>query len=1036
MLLLLHCFNANAQTNSSFQHLSIENGLSDNMVHCITQDAQGFIWIGTPDGLNKFNGYSTKIFRQSDSDSSSIPFHYISCSFRDKSNRLWFGGNGLMVCDPVKEKFKHYYYKKNEPNSLGNNDVTAVAQDEHGQIWVGTRQGLFALNESKENFTKYLHDTTGSIHDVYSYNRIIEIVPDNKGNLWIATLNGFYKFSISNHEFTPFLQDKIKSNSLLGNTISSLAFDKEGKLWLAVDDSGLCVFDIQKNQLVKFSSANSYNNFPARSISKIFCDSKGKIWITTYYDGVVVFNPSTNEWFKYLNDQFDSESLADNKTLSAFEDQSGMVWIGTESRGVDRISPIPSKFKRYITQPGKVNSLSEKDITAVCEDSQNNLWIGSKNGLIFFNRKNNSFEIMKHDEKNENSLSHNHIYALAKDAIDNLWIATEKGLNYFNTKTNNWTHYYHQQSDSNSIPSNEVYEVFIKSNGTIWAGTSGGICRLNIDKNTIDHRYNNTEIQKLIPEYYTSIYESSNHNIWLSTSRAGIYLVDDSFKIILTDLGLNNFNARKAFQFTNDANGNTWIASSNGLFYFDVQTNKINRVLTDSIIDVAELLSIAISENHNIWFATANGLFLAVLDNNNQVESITGFNSSDGLQSNSFNPQAALKLSSGELFFGGLNGFNLFKPENISYNSFIPPVQLTRFKIFDKDFRFANSKSATEIKLNYYQNFFSFEMGAMSFDHPEKNQYAYQLEGFDEKMIYNGTNHFASYTNVPPGKYTLHIIASNNDGVWNKTGTRISIVIIPPFWKTNWFRIISIIALLSLISLIYFLRIRKIKLDAEKASEINKKIAEARLTALRAQMNPHFIFNSLNSIQQFISASEKEEALKYLSRFSKLIRLVLQNADKNEIKLSDELNMLEFYLQLEALRFSNKFSFHFTIDTNVNPDAIEIPTMLLQPYIENAVVHGLLNQELNGHLELTLNRNNNKLICTIEDNGIGREAAAIIKNKKFVRHESLGMKVTEERMQMLEQVINKKAIITVHDLKDENQNATGTKVIIEIEIDD
>lgn len=353
LILLLCCFNASAQTNISFQHLSIENGLSNNTVSCITQDAQGFIWIGTPDGLNKFIGYSIKILRQSDSDSSSVPFHNISCSFRDKSNRLWFGGNGLMVCDPSKEKFKHYYNDKNNPKSLGNNDVTAFAQDEHGQIWVGTRQGLFGFNESTETFTEYLHDTIGSVQDVYSYNRIIEIAPDYKGNLWIATLNGFYKFSISTHEFTPFLQDKIKSNSLLGNTISSLAFDKEGKLWLAVDDSGLCVFDIQKNQLANFSSTNSYNNFPARSISKIFCDSKGKIWITTFYDGVVIYNPSTNEWFKYLNDQFDSESLADNKTLSIFEDQSGMIWIGTESRGVDRISPTPSKFACYTPQPEK-----------------------------------------------------------------------------------------------------------------------------------------------------------------------------------------------------------------------------------------------------------------------------------------------------------------------------------------------------------------------------------------------------------------------------------------------------------------------------------------------------------------------------------------------------------------------------------------------------------------------------------------------------------------------------------------------------------
>ena len=283
-----------------------------------------------------------------------------------------------------------------------------------------------------------------------------------------------------------------------------------------------------------------------------------------------------------------------------------------------------------------------------------------------------------------------------------------------------------------------------------------------------------------------------------------------------------------------------------------------------------------------------------------------------------------MKLSSGALFFGGINGFNLFLPGNIVYNTQIPQVHLSSIKVFDKTIIIPPGDSGVEISLNYNQNYLSFEMAALNFDHPEKNQFAYQLEGFDKEMIYAGQNHVASYTNIPPGNYSLHILAANNDGLWNREGARIRITIVPPFWNSAWFRIIAISVLCLLVYLFFYFRVRKIKREEKLRSEINRQVAEARLTALGAQMNPHFIFNSLNSIQHFISESEKENALKYLSKFSKLIRLVLQNADKNTTTITNEISMLEFYLELEALRFSNKFSYHIVIDPGINKDATEV----------------------------------------------------------------------------------------------------------------
>jgi len=478
------------------------------------------------------------------------------------------------------------------------------------------------------------------------------------------------------------------------------------------------------------------------------------------------------------------------------------------------------------------------------------------------------------------------------------------------------------------------------------------------------------------------------------------------------------------------------MASDQGLSLWNRSKDSIIRYCNVSNIFCENILSVIIQNDQKIWISTSKGLSHIVLNQNFEIEFHRQYTVHDGLQSNAFNSYAGIRLSTGELFFGGINGFNIFEPSSIRQNEYIPEVSISSFKIFDKEFDssrdFVNSGT---IELNYQQNFFSFEMTALSFDHPEKNQYAYKLEGFDRETINNGTNRFASYTNVPPGNYVLHIIASNNDGKWNWKGKKINIVIKPPYWKTKWFQLLLLTGAFSFIYYLYSRRVSQIRKLAEDETNINKQISAAQLTALRAQMNPHFIFNTLNAIQQLISESDKEKALNYLSKFSKLIRLVLQNSGNQTNSLADELIMLEYYLELESLRFTNKFTYHFSIDHRIPKESTDIPTMLLQPYIENAVIHGLLNKKSQGHLEITLELREQVLMCTIEDNGIGRQASGIINDSKSMHHESLGMKVTEERINMIQKSSNTQVEVEILDLKDTFGNPSGTKVIIKIPID-
>lgn len=1034
-LLLLFCLSFAQNTSTSFQHLSIDNGLSSNHINCILQDNTGYIWIGTNDGLNKFNGYLIKTFRNVEGDSLSLASNFITCGFKDSKNRLWFGGDFLCMGYPDEGKFTNFKYTDGDTTSISAQYVNEIVEDEGGRVWMATRNGLCVFNESTKTFTRFLQDTLGNKGNAFERNFITDLAADKHGALWVATLHGLYRFSIESKEFFSYSLNKY-STPLANIEINSLCLDKSGNLWIAASDSGLFLFDGKEGSIEKINYLRYGNNLVSKVVHNVFCDKAGKIWLATGFNGISVYNPETREWKKYLHDIFDNRSLVDDKTQLIFEDKSGLVWIGTHRGGVDRIQPYPDKFNSYLLQPGRPSSLCNNDITIGLEDNKGNLWLGAKEGMMYFDRATNSFNCFKHEALNANSLSSNTIYAITKDPDNNLWIGTDKGLNYFNVKTKKWKHYFHDNRDKNALPGVEVFDCYVKKDGTILVGTNGSICSFNPTKETFTTRFNNENISRLRGNNYITTFEHSDGTVWLSTSSTGILHVTDSFQLLHSFHESGGFNASVAHLFVEDSMKNVWMATNKGLYRWNYSTADFT-VFNSAVWGLnGDIKSVVIEKENTLWISTAEGIAQIVFKNEKEIASVKKFDVSDGLQGNAFNNCAGMKLKSGELFFGGINGFNLFNPAAIIYNKYIPEVEIIGFKVFDKEFAFQRGIDSTvQITLNYDQNFFTFEMGAMSYDHPEKNQFAYQLEGVDKEMNYSKTNRFASYTNISPGSYVLHIIASNNDGVWNTTGTKITITIVPPFWKTNLFIALVAVCLVLIIGILYQRRIKKIKRKEQARNEINKQIAEARLSALRAQMNPHFIFNSLNSIQQFISESEKEEALKYLSRFSKLIRLVLQNAERNTNSIADELSMLSFYLELESLRFSGKFSYSFNVDETIDRETTQIPAMLLQPYIENAVNHGLLNKETNGHLQISLLKKGNYLYCIIEDNGIGRDAAAVIKNRKMIHHESLGMKVTAERMQMMESIANKKVKITILDLKDKNLHPIGTKVEIEIAID-
>ncbi len=1033
--LLSYSLNAQAY-HELFQHLSIENGLSNNSVNSVVQDNNGFIWIATENGLNKFNGYSSKLFYPHLQLFNQELITHIGSSFKDSKGRLWFGSKGLILCNPQLETFKIFQFDAANPNSIMSNDIFKIVEDEHSRIWIGTRNGLAMYNESTQDFTKFRHDTTATKVEIYSRNRIIDLVSDKNGNLWMTTLMGLYKYSIKKNIFTPYLLHPDKSGSKLVNRSHFMALDHTGKIWINYFGIGLFCFDTLSKKYEQVKFPQSEMNDAALAINSIQCDSKNNIWIASSVDGLLQFERTSSQWTHFKHDPFKSKSLIENKVSCIYEDKSGILWIGTNNKGVDRINPGHHKFLNLVLSPGNPNSICADDITCFAEDITSNLWIGSKNGLMYFDRSKNKFRCYTNIKNNQNSISDNVIYSLELDSLNNLWVATANGLNYYNTKNHRWTKYFDLEKDANSLPGNLVFDIKIKKNGSIWVATNNLIGRFVPETNSFISQKNNAIIDSLLHAYYITLFEDSEQLMWISTAKSGIYLIDDQYHCIKTYRKSNGFQANLVHQFNEDLFGTIWIASDQGIYFKLKDSVSIQKLKSNDLILNGDIKSIIPESDTSIWVSTLSGLIDITLDKNKNIKSYRTYNESNGLQSKAFNNFAGLKLNSGDFCFGGINGFNIFNPSQIKINTFIPPIKISSFKVHNLDIPFSLfAENNSTIELKYTENYFSFDMASLSYDLSEKNQYGYQLEGYDHQINYSKNTRNVFYNNIPPGQYKLHIIGSNNMGIWNMNGYILNIIIHPPFWQNLWFRILFISITAAAGYWIYYRRIKFIKQQEQNKADIEKQITEARSAALRAQMNPHFIFNSLNSIQHIISEHQHENAQRYLSKFSRLMRLILENSSKNMTTVASELKIIELYLELESLRFENKFIFQIDYQEDPSILDIEIPTLILQPFVENAIIHGLINKTGLGQLKIILQKNQSYLSCIIQDNGIGRDASMLINRKKGINHQSLGIPVTIDRIKMIETITNRRALVSIDDLKDENNVSKGTRVTIILPIE-
>jgi len=1012
-----------------FQHLTDAHGLSHNRVWSITQDKYGLIWIGTQDGLNRYDGYKVDVYRTERGNKNSLPNSYIRCLFTNSHGTVWIGTqNGLAYYDDRSNSFESFFKDTTDKNSLPGNNISVIKEDVHGILWIGTDAGLCSFDTKKKRFQRFRHDDhANSISS--NLIRDIEFAPD--GTMWITTNKGLNRLDLSTMRFTSFIHDPKDSTTLSGNILTQIAMDKDGNIWTSVNEPiSLECFNTKTYRTRHYKNfTEEQSHIPNNTPRDIFFDSKGRLWVGTDQGGLYLYLPGKDIFYQYKADILDPSKLQSNTIIEVYQDNSNMIWLGSQN-GVERFNPDESKFMVY--RPKSITSLevANNSVQAIAEDPSHRLWIGTFNGIFILDRKTGAYTNYQYKQGDPHSLSNNVVQSVCRDRSGNMWIGTLAGLNLFDPIHKNFRRFLIKKSAVLGI--SFINSIGSCKNGDLFIGGQAGLSKFDFDNDSVQH---------LSDAAVSVIFEDNREILWIGVAGGGLIkwnratgekerflnIVDDTSSLPSNIIG----------SVTQDHQGVIWIGTAAGLCRFNETTKKFTTFSEKNGSPKGLVTQLLVDDKDRIWMSATGGISML----NDSRNKFANYDPADGLQGREFGGRTVVKTHDGYLCYGGKYGFNIFHPDSLRINNFIPPVILRRILIFGEELKMDSSFTHLKsLKLSYKQNFFSFEFAALNYDHPEKNQYEYQLINFDKKVVSNGTNRVFSYTNVPPANYTLKVTASNNDDQWNKAGFELELIIIPPFWATWWFKTIVVLVLVGSVLLFFKLRENRIKREQERQTAINKQIAEIRMVALRGQMNPHFIFNSLNSIQHFITTRDKEEALNYLSKFSKLIRKILENSRENTVSISNELELLELYIQLEQLRFSNKFDYHIAVDEKIDLQNTEIPPLLIQPYIENAILHGLINKNERGDLRLSLERNNGLLICKIEDNGIGRARSQEIEQGKVSRHRSLGIKVTEERISGLFALLDYKMEVVTEDLFEIKQASekipqpAGTRVTISIPV--
>ncbi|WP_338608636.1 two-component regulator propeller domain-containing protein [Clostridium baratii] len=1003
-----------------FTNITVKDGLSQGSVYAILKDKEGYMWFGTNDGLNRFDGYKYEVIKSSDKDENTL-----------------------------------------HPGIIG-----SIVEDDYGYLWIGTSSGLSRLNKK----TLEVERIGADINDPKktSSKHIWDLYIDSNKNLWVGTENGLNKYDFKTGEFKKYFSEKGKTNTLSGNYITSIMEGTDGNMWFGTKD-GLSILDVKTDTFTRISRRID-KNLPSDNILKLYKDSKNNMWVSTQEKGVIKYDlnnktvdpldkvnklygsekyainsmyedQSNNVWLgskgglikycldngdvnSYKNKPYDPDSLVNNSIQSVYRDDDGLIWIGTYS-GISILDP-KQKFIHYKKDLGSRNSLSSNSMGGIYEDENGILWIGTTNdGLNKFNRKTGEIKHFKFDENNKNSIPSNTIFQVTGDGNGTIWVGTKEGLCKIDDKTDKVKVYKHKEGE-NSLTNNDVKEVFIDKDGYIWIGTRDGLDVFDSKKEefrNLDYLLLKNNIEET---FIRRIFQDSKGNYWIATGwNGGLIKFDKDKKRVINykseDPGENTISNNAIKGINEDKEGNIWVTTSVGIDRLDVNTGKFTVFTEEDGLANNYAYGILIDDSDNIWVSTNGGLSRY----NPKTNRFENFTFVDGLQSNEFNGTSEFKSKSGEMFFGGTNGITAFYPKDISESkSGNHKVTIEDFKVYNNN----NISLSDNVELKHNENTFSFQFFLPDYRRLGDATYEYMLEGFDNKWIFSGERNYVNYTNIEPGKYTFKVRSRNRDGEISEV-TEVKLKI-----KKAWYRstLAYIIYILILLSIVYFvLNYVKILngLVNQRTDQLNKELIEKeeiynKLLKHEKLRNTYLVnlshelrtpLNVILSSEQLIRALnenregiEKKDLRKYMAIIKKnsktLLKVINDLIDNSKIQsgaytLKIEETDIVYLVEEVALSMKTYIEsngIELIIDPEIEEKIIECDKTNIERCVINLISNAVKFTKENGTIFIGIEEHEetDTVDIIVRDNGVGipKEKQDII----FDRFENLETQVSSK----------------------------------------
>lgn len=996
-LLFLLCQTALAQSYN-FIIYSVREGLPQSQVYSTFQDSRGYMWFGTQGGgLSRYDGYTFQNYAISDGLNS----NYIQALSETTGRRIIAGtSKGVSVING--EHFENWAFQDSSDHV-----VTAIMPDAKGGYWIGTSRGLFYAESVGKPICRWEKDTV--LADAY-----INTFYKDKHGLWVGSFKGLWLINDQITRLTP-------RQGLSGPDVQFIAPDARGMLWLAVFQGGVNIFDPVKMRVTK--------RFHRPDIEKALCvnvDPEQKVWIGTENRGITIYNPADSSWTNIS----ESDRLPNNHVRSILRDYWGNTWISTSGGGV--VKQIQQNFTHYDTDKG----LNGNRIYALSEDKTGKIWMSvGSNGVTSFD------QLQFRPYAGDSLLPHAKTKSIATDTAGRLWVGSEEyGIACIDSSGTHWF------NKSNGLPSNSIRSLTAAPDGKIWAATwESGICSIQKLDSTWQIR-NYSTAAGLPSKLITYIKADPKGRIWFTTRPGQVGYIENNRVKKFFNLK-NKVPEIPIRSITFDRKGNPWIGTAGeGIHWADLSHEPVEfQPLAAPGANYSNNIYLLIFDaDGNLWAGNESGVDKFIFKKEGVLQEVLHFGKNEGFLGIETCQNAVLADRAGNLWFGTMNGLVRHTPGGGQQKNLPPLLSFEKISLFYKPltatpfarFSLAQGGLLPGLELPYNQNHLSFSFKAIHLNSPGRVMYRWKLESAETNWSPWSTEQSVNYANLAPGTYRFLVMATA-DGKTMTQPLTAGFTILRPFWQTWKFRLLVAGLLLGLIALVFFGRIRQIKKQEaalREQLEIRNKILQLEQKSLQLQMNPHFIFNTLNSIQSLVSEKDYATARSEINHFAALMRSILSNSRKQYITLEEEVETLQKYLQIE--QFCQKTPFTFTIDTSdIQTDEVDLPPMLLQPFVENAVIHGISHLTFPGLLRIEFSLKNEILTCIITDNGVGRQKAQELRQLQSPGHQSAAMEVTSERLKVLCAGRDVEALV-FEDLYDADGKPKGTRVVVSIPVED